>query len=81
MGSMWGVCDVVYGCVLQTQHLRLIGAFGTPHSLIFQMLPGVESKLERVLVSVLFLAILADNCCYQRDIMSTHRQGELWMTL
>ena len=72
---------MVYGCVLQTQHLRLIGASGTPHSLIFQALSEAESKLERVLVSVLFLVIPADNCCYQRGIMSTHRRGELWMTL
>ena len=72
---------MVWGCVLQTQRLRLMSASGTPHSLIFQALPEVESKLERVLVSVLFLAIPADNCCYQRDIMSTHRRGELWMTL
>lgn len=29
----------------------------------------------------LFLAIPADNCCYQRDIMSTYHRGVLWMTL
>ena len=71
------VCD----CVLQTQHLRLIGVPIAPHSLIFQALPGIRLKLERVLVSVLVLAILADNYCYQRDIMSTYRRGGLWMTL
>ena len=74
---MW----VVYGCVLQTQQLRLIGAPVAPHSLIFQALPEIRSKLERILVSVLFLAISADNCCYQRNIMSTYRRGGLWMTL
>ena len=74
---MW----VVYGCVLQTQQLRLIGVPVAPHSLIFQALPGIRLKLERVLVLILVLTISADNCCYQRDIMSTYRRGELWMTL
>ena len=74
---MW----VVYGVVIQTQRLRLIGVPVAPHSLIFQALPGIRLKLERVLVSVLVLATSADNYCYQRDIMSTQRRGELWMTL
>lgn len=32
-----------------------------------------------LLKDIFILAILADNCCYQRDIMSTHRRGRLWM--
>ena len=74
---MW----VVYGCVLQTQRLRLIGVSVVPYSLIFQALPGIRLKLERVLVLILVLAISADNCCYQRNIMLTQRRGRLWMTL
>ena len=77
MGSIWIVC----GMVIQTQRLRLIGVPVAPHSLIFQALPGIRLKLERVLVFVLVLAISADNLCYHRDIMSTHRRGGLWMTL
>ena len=74
---MW----VVYGVVIQTQRLRLIGVPVASHSLIFQALPGIRLKLERVLVLILVLAIYANNYCYQRDIMSTHRRGELWMAL
>ena len=74
---MWAV----YGVVIQTQRSRLIGVPVAPHSLIFQALPGIRLKLERILVFVLFLAISADNYCYQRDIMSTQRRGGLWMTL
>ena len=74
---MW----VVYGVVIQTQRLRLIGVPVALYSLIFQAWPEVRSKLERVLVSVLFLAISADNYCYHLDIMSTYRRGGLWMTL
>ena len=72
---------VVYGVVIQTQRLRLIGVPIAPHSLIFQAWPEVRSKLERVLVLILVLAIYANNLCYQRDIMSTQRRGRLWMTL
>ena len=74
---MW----VVYGVVIQTQRSRLIDVSVAPHSLIFQALSGIRLKLERVLVFVLVLVILADNLCYQRDIMSTQRRGGLWMTL
>ena len=73
--------QVVCGMVIQTQRLRLIDVPVAPHSLIFQALPEIRLKLERILVFVLFLAISADNCCYQRDIMSTQRRGGLWMTL
>ena len=74
---MW----IVYGVVIQTQRSRLIGGPVVPHSLIFQALPGIRLKLERVLVLILVLAIYANNYCYQRDVMLTHRRGRLWMTL
>lgn len=67
--------------VIQTQRLRLMGVLVAPHSLIFQVQPETEPKLERILVSILVLTTQADNCCYQRDIMLTHRRDGLWMTL
>ena len=75
-----GGCGL-YGMVIQTQRSRLIGAPVAPYSLIFQVLPGIRLKLEHVLVLILVLTISADNLCYQRDIMSTHRRGGLWMAL
>ena len=67
--------------VIQTQRLRLIDVSTIPYNLIFKAWPGIELKLERVLVLILFSPIPAYNFCYQRDIMLTTSGRRLWMGL